>query len=148
MRAKEFDPSPKHKRPRLVWAIFIFYVFSVATTLLSFSLIRQGKVVLPPAEASIWAEMGAFDFVWSLLIGALGLYAAICLFQLRSIAARLFLILLIIQIVTSIWYAFTTNWGNFLFTHPSRAIAALLVWALAFAFWYYADRLKRCGVLT
>src|SRR5438552_2308612 len=94
--------AAESKRPKLVWVITIFYVCSAAFLLISFAAIRQDKVRLPPEEAAYMAQFGAFDFLWSLLWASVTLYAAICLFQLRAIAARLFLILLIIGLLNGL----------------------------------------------
>ncbi len=141
------QPPAKRKRPKLVWAILIFYVLGALFMLTGFAAIRQGKIPLAPDHAALLAEFGTFDFAWSIIMGALGLYAAICLFQLRAVAARLFLILVAIQFITLVWYGLTTNWLTYLLASPSQLFGYLSGLAFSVGFWYYADRLKRKGVL-
>ncbi len=136
------------KRPKLVWVITIVCVLFAVYTLTAFALLRTEMVPLTPAQEAILDEFGLGDVGWAFLTGAVGLFASIRLFQLRAVAARLFLILLVVQLSNSLWYGYASNGLAYLFSMPRALVGKLAALAVIFVIWYYAHRLKRKGILT
>ncbi len=135
-------------RPTLVWAIVILYVLFAAFTLAVFAHLRTGALPFTAAQEALLQEVPNGDVGWALLAGAVGLVAAIRLFQLRAVAARLFLILLGISLFNGVWYAYTSNGLAYLFSMPHVVAAKLIGLAVIFVTWSYAHRLKRTRTLT
>src|SRR2546428_13470013 len=81
---------PRGKRPKLVWLVFLFYLFSVSYTALSFYLVLSGSISVAPEQATYLRNLSAFDWTITVLTTTLNLVAAVSLFLLRKNAFSLF----------------------------------------------------------
>ena len=84
------ETQPRTKRPAGIWIVSVLYLLSAGWTFLSFVLIFGGVVDLNEAQRVYFASLGTLDWLLTLLIGAVGIVAAIALFLLRRIAVPLF----------------------------------------------------------
>lgn len=92
-------PSTRVKRPLLVWAILAFYLFSAAAW-----FVQSGMMLIGPPSGRLDAQghaYTAFDYFESAGFVGLKLYAAIMLFRLRRIAAKLFLAALVLNVIAT-----------------------------------------------
>ena len=135
------------KRPKLVWAITIFYVISVPFTLLSVLSVSTGQVPLSPAMQAYFDSLSAFDYSLTTLTGVLNVAGTISLFRLRKSAVWLFTINVGLGTSYSLWHTLTTNWMEVM-AEPGALGGAFVGWAIGLGIVFYAWRLKLKGVLT
>jgi hypothetical protein len=100
--------QPPAKRPKLVWLVFLFYLFSVVYTGLSFFPIFSA-ISGTPEQVAYFRNLSTFDWAIMGVIAALNLAGAISLIQLRKIAFPFFSISLALSILQTLVHAFTTN---------------------------------------
>ncbi len=142
-------PRPQYvavKRPRWVWVIFCFYLFSAAWVLLSFFLVYWGVVPLNPAQQAYLANLGILDFVATVGLTLLSFTAAVFLFCLQRTAVDLFAIALAYNLAFSLIHLLTTHWAQAF--GGSGIVGASFGWCIPVAVLLYARRLAREGVLT
>ena len=138
--------QPPAKRPKLVWAVFLFYLFSVSYTALSFYLILSGSISVAPEQATYLRNLSAFDWAITVLTTTLNLVAAVSLFLLRKIAFHLFAASLVLGFLQTLVHAITTNFVAAL--GGPGAIGILIGYAISIAVCTYAWRLKARGALV
>jgi hypothetical protein len=137
--------QPSTKRPKLVWVVFFFYLFSVVYTGLSFFAIFSGSIYTPE-QIAYFRNLSTLDWTILGVTATLNLAGATSMFQLRKIAFPLFAASLALSILQTLVHAFTTN-----FTTTVGSAGALGVgigFAIAIAVCVYAWRLKERGVLA
>src|SRR5882672_11227699 len=100
--------APPAKRPKLVWVVFLFYLFSVVYTGLSFFAIFSGSIYTPE-QVAYFRNLSTFDWAILGVTAALNLAGATSIFQLRKIAFTLFATSLALSILHTLVHAFTTN---------------------------------------
>ena len=132
------------KRPKLVWVVFLFYLFSVGYTALSFYLILSGSISAPE-QATYLRNLSVFDWAITGLTAALNLAGAISIFLLRRIAFSLFMTSLALSILLTLVHAFTTNLTTAL--GGAGALGLAFGYAISIAVCTYAWKLKARGVL-
>ncbi len=135
------------KRPKLVWAITIFFVISVLLLLLSAFLVLTGQVPLSPAMQAYFDSLSAFEYSFSILTAVLNVAGAISLFRLRIFAVWLFAINVGLGTFYALWHTLTTNWLEAM-AEAGGLGGAFLGWAIGLGIVFYAWRLKQKGVLT
>jgi len=135
------------KRPKLVWAITIFYVISVPFTLLSVLSVSTGQVPLSPAMQAYFDSLSVFDYSLTTLVAALNVAGAISLFRLRTSAVWLLTVALGLNGFLSLSHALTTNWIEAM-AEASGLGGIFLGWLIALGIVFYTWRLKQKGVLT
>jgi hypothetical protein len=133
------------KRPKLVWAIFIFYLFSTMWTILSFYLAWSGSLPLTPQLREYLHGLNIFDYGLTVVGAVLTVVAAVALFRLRRSAVSLFWTLLAFQAV--LWF-----WGIVIKGSPevlrgNTRIYALTGNAIMFGVCLYSERLGKRGIL-
>ncbi len=137
----------KVKRPKLVWAITIFFAISVPFMLLSVFLALTGRVPLGPAMQAYYESLSAFDYGLSILMGVLNVVGAISLFRLRKSAVWLFAVALGLNGLLALSYTLSTNWIEAM--AETGVLGDVFVgWAIGLGIVFYAWRLKHKGVLT
>jgi len=137
--------QPPAQRPKLVWVVFLFYLFSVVYTGLSFFPIFSA-ISVTPEQVAYFRNLSTFDWAIMGVIAALNLAGATSMIQLRKIAFPLFATSLALSILQTLVHAFTTN-----FTTALGGVGALSVgigFAIAIAVCVYAWRLRERGVLV
>jgi heme/copper-type cytochrome/quinol oxidase subunit 4 len=137
--------QPPAKRPKVVWVVFLFYLFSVGYTALSFYLVLSGLISVAPEQATYIRNLSAFDWAITGLTATLNLAGAISIFLLRKIAFPLFAISLALSILLTLVHAFTTNLTAAL--GGSGAIGIAIGYAISIVVCTYAWKLKARGVL-
>jgi len=138
--------GPPVKRPKLVWVVFLFYLFSVAYTALSFFLIFSGAISVTAEQAAYFRNLSVFDWATTALTSTLNLVAAVSLFLLRKIAFYLFAASLVLGFLQTLVHAITTNFVAAL--GGPGAIGVLIGYAISIAVCTYAWRLKTRGALV
>lgn len=134
------------KRPKLVWTVFLFFLFSVGYTALSFYLVYSGSVRVMPDQAAFFSSLSVFDHTMTVVIAALNIAGAISLFLLRKIAFHFFAASLIIGILATVVHAMTKNFLVAL--GGSGAVGMIIGYGISIAVCVYAWKLKARGVLV
>jgi len=138
--------QPRGKRPKLVWAVFLFYVLSVGYTALSFFLIFSGVFPVTPEQATYFGNLSVFDWAITALTGSLNVAGAIAIFLLRKIAFYLFSAAFVLVILQTLVHTITTNFVTAL--GGPGAVGALIGYGILLAVCVYAWNLKGRGVLV
>lgn len=140
------------RRPRLVWAIFLFYAIS-----LGFSLIMQlemslGLAKLPPESQALVDSMPMSARLFGYGSGILSMVAATYLWLLRRGALPLFSATLVLQIGYTLWQCLPGGMYGNMFSQN-----AVMAWTTVFSvclgmlmlvgIWWYTFHLWRRGVL-
>ena len=94
-------------RPKLVWAISIFYVISFIFTGFSFYAVYSGLVPLDEAQKAYFDSMSAFDHIASVVLVAVSFSGAILLFRLKRLAFHFFVGAFGTGLLMTIWHAFS-----------------------------------------
>jgi hypothetical protein len=138
--------QPPARRPKLVWIVFLFYLFSVAYTALSFLLVFLGWISVTPEQAAYFRSLSVFDWTITGVTAALNLAGAISIFLLRKSAFPLFASSLGLSILQTLMHAYTTNFIAAL--GGPGALGVLIGFAISIAVCAYAWRLKAQGILV
>ena len=138
--------SARRRRPRLVWAIFIWYVFSAGYTLLSFALIFAGRVPLSAEASRYLSSLSPLDYTVTILALLLNLGGAVALLLLRQAAPHLFSAALLLNIVSVALHALTKGLVAALGT--GGPIGLILGYGIAALVCVYAWQLYARGMLT
>jgi hypothetical protein len=138
--------QPPARRPKLVWIVFLFYLFSVAYTALSFLLVFLGWISVTPEQAAYFRSLSVFDWTITGVTAALNLAGAISIFLLRKSAFPLFASSLGLSLLQTLVHAYTTNFIAAL--GGPGALGVLIGFAVSIAVCAYAWRLKAQGILV
>jgi hypothetical protein len=133
------------KRPKLVWAITVFYVVSAISSGFSLYVIFTGAVPLSAARAEYFKSLTVVDHGITIFLSAANLLGAGYLFAMRRQAPYLFTAALAVNVCLSVWQAARNNWLGAL-SGPGF-VGVLIGWAIAFGICVYSWRLLREGVL-
>jgi len=140
------DNQSIRKRPKKVWLISVFYLFSAGFILLSFYLINSGKVPLSEAQQTYFASLNPLDYFFSITLGVINMSGAISLFLLRKVAYPLFVCALALRFVLSGWFALNKGWLAVL--GGTGGVSPLIGWGISIAVCIYTKRLINRGVLV
>jgi hypothetical protein len=91
------------KRPKLVWAIIAYYIVSVSASFLGWAALYAGVVKMTPAELAFYAGLSIFDYLVTLSLCLVTLFAVYFLYGMRAVSVTLFTIALGINLAYSIW---------------------------------------------
>ncbi|MBI4526361.1 MAG: hypothetical protein HY695_21385 [Deltaproteobacteria bacterium] len=138
--------SGNFKRPRWVWVIFGFYLLSVGWTLLSFALVFSGAIPMNAAQQEYFASLGVLDYISSIGVGLISIWAAVLLFRLRKSAAPAFGLALALNTGLTLVHLLTKNWAEAL--GGSGLVGAFLGWVTLGCVFLYTRRLRRRGLLA
>jgi hypothetical protein len=138
--------QPPAKRPKLVWVVFLFYLFSVLYTGLSFFFVFSGSIFITPEQAAYFRSLSVFDWTITGVTAALNLAGAISIFLLRKSAFPLFASSLGLSLLQTLMHAYTTNFIAAL--GGPGALGVLIGFAISIAVCAYAWRLKAQGILV
>ncbi|MHA1558767.1 MAG: hypothetical protein ACTSXG_03065 [Alphaproteobacteria bacterium] len=135
------------KRPILVRAVFIFYLFSSAFVLLAFYSIYFCNIPMDPARKAYIESFTAIDIVLSLIILMLCLTGAIVLFCLRKQAFYFFVFHLASSLMITVWYIFSKSF--------MKTLSIVGGWKTLFFGWgmdiiilLYIKKLEKRGILS
>lgn len=137
--------QPRGERPKLVWAVFLFYILSAGFNLLLFALVYSGLLPVTPDPAAYYRNLSIFDWVVTVLSGLLHVGGAIAIFLLRKIAFYLFSAAFVLVILEILVHTYTSNFIDAL--GGPGAVGTLLVYGILLAVCIYAWRLSSRGVL-
>jgi hypothetical protein len=138
--------DPVRKRTAWIWAISIFYLFSVGWTLLSFVLIYTGTISVNPAQRAYLDSLSTFDLGVSVLIGLLNLSGVVALFVLNRVAVKLFVIALAASVLVALWHAATKGWLQAL--GGPGFMGTIIGFGISAAVCIYAWKLTKKGILA
>ena len=136
--------KPTRKRPKLVWAVFFFYIISVGYTVSFFFRVFYPILVTPGHEVD-YRNLLTFDLVVTALTGIFNLAGAIAILRLRKIAFYLFAISFVIGILQGLVNTFTTNFSTAL--GGTGIVSNFFGFGVLFAVCLYAWRLKARRIL-
>ena len=134
------------KRPLGVWLICVFYVLSIASTLISLAAVLTGTAELTPAQQRYFASLGPVDYLGNVLILAISGWAIFELFELRKAAVRALIIVLIMNLGLTAFHLLATNWVEAV--GSSGIYRVVVSWAVLAVVLVYAWMLQREGVLV
>lgn len=134
------------KRPKWVWIIVAFYVFSLGWTLLSFAFMFSGAISLNAAQDEYFASLNILDYLSSTGIGLVTIWAVFLLFRLRKNAVRALGVALALNVGLTFIHMLTKSWAAAL--GGSGFVGVLLGWMILGLVFLYARRLDRGGVLV
>lgn len=142
----DIPAQPAAKRPKLVWVIFLFYLFSAGYTLLSFLLIFSGALPLNAAQATYFHNLSALAISVAVVISLLNLAGAVMLFRLRKVAPLLFIAAFAITLAQTLQQIVMTNLIAAL-AASGGVIGLAIGYAISAAVCIYAWKLKTRGAL-
>lgn len=98
------------KRPKWVWAISIFYSFSIVSAIYSFYVIYSGSIPLNEVQKEYFESLNFIDMALTFVSSMLTLSAAITLFLLKKITIKLWAAIFVFSAFAHLYSAFTTNY--------------------------------------
>src|SRR5262245_25847699 len=101
------DITSTRRRRKLVWAVFLWFVFSAGYTLLSFLFVHSGAIAVNAEQAAYFRDLSALDYVFMLVTAGLNIAGAISLLRFRKIAFNLFVTALVLAVCATAIHAFT-----------------------------------------
>ena len=133
-------------RPLAVWVISIFYLLSIASTLVSLAAIVTGIVHVTAEQQRYFASLGPVDYVGNSVILLISAWAVVELFLMRKAAVRAFMIALVMNVGLTIFHLLATNWQEAV--GRTGLFTVIMSWCVSVGVLLYAKKLQRRGVLT
>jgi hypothetical protein len=133
------------KRPKLVWAIFVFYALSLLYKGVVYYAIFAGAVPLNEAQQAYFDSFTSLDHIASLILALASLVAVIFLFQMRKLAFPFMVGTFAAGLLVTLWHWSTKSWLPALVS--GGILAAVVGWAIQIAICVYCWNLVRRGVL-
>jgi hypothetical protein len=134
------------RRPKLVWVVFLWFVFSVGYTLLSFLLIHSGAIAIRPEQAAYLRSLSALDYALMLATAGLTIAGAVSLFLLRKAAFYLFVAPLVLSLCATMVHALSK--GFLAALGGPGTVGMFIGYAVLAAVCVYTWKLKARGVLA
>ena len=94
--------APPLVRPGWVWGIFIFYLITFASALMTQVVMRTGFLPVRPEQQAVMQAMSAADYVVALVIGTLQMVGATLLWRLRRQALPVLMLGLTLSTANSV----------------------------------------------
>ena len=133
------------KRPRWIWVISIFYLFSTGWTLLSLLMYSAGNLSFSSSQNAYFSSLSSFDYFIMILTMLINISGAITLFFLRRIAYYFFSKNLALIIITSFWHAVSKNF--FEAFGLGGIFGTAIGWIIFAQVCFYSQKLIQRGVL-
>jgi hypothetical protein len=128
-----------------VWVIAIFYLLSIASTLVSLAAMVTGIVPATPAQQRYFDSLGPVDYLGNLLILLISAWAVVEFFRMRKAAVRAFVIALAMNVGLTAFHLIATNWRE---AAGGSGLATVIVsWIVSVGVLLYAQKLLDRGVL-
>lgn len=144
--ANEVGTQASTRRPKLVWVVLLWFLFSAGYTILSFVLIYSGSISATPEQAAYLRGLSPLDHALPLTIGSLNIAGAVSLFLLRRVAFQLFIIALVVSLLATVAHAVSRS---FLVALGGAGAAGLVIgYGILVAVCLYTWRLRARGVLV
>lgn len=134
------------RRPKLVWVVFLWFLFSAGYTIISLLLVYSGFISGTPEQAAYLKSLSALDHTLTVAIVSLNIVGAVSMFLLRRVAFHLFTIALVASILVTVAHAVSK--GFLAALGGTGAVGMLIGYAILIAVCLYAWRLKARGVLV
>jgi hypothetical protein len=128
-----------------VWVIAIFFLLSMASTLVSLAAVVTGIEPVTPAQQRYFDSLGPVDYLGNLLILLISAWAVVEFFLLRKAAVRAFVIALAMNVALTAFHLMATNWREA--AGGSGLPTVIVSWIVSVAVLLYAQNLQRRGVL-
>ena len=129
-----------------VWVISIFYLLSIASTLVSLAAVVTGIVEVTPAQRRYFTSLGPVDYLGNSLILLISGWAVVEFFFLRKAAVRAFVVALVMNVALTAFHLLATNWKEA--AGGSGLLTVIVSWIVSVGVLLYARTLQRHGVLT
>ena len=128
-----------------MWVIAIFYLLSIASTLVSLALVLTGMVEITRAQQQYFDSLGPFDYLGTALILLISAWAFAEFFLMRKAAVRAFVIALVMNVALTAFHLIATNWEE---AAGGSGLATVIVsWIVSVCVLLYARSLERRGLL-
>jgi hypothetical protein len=137
--------AKSRKRPVLVWIIALFYILSGGWTIISFTLILSGAVVLNEPEQAYFDAQTNLDILLTIIIGAANLSGAIFLLLLRRYAYYCFLGAFSLSILLTAYHILFKNWLTVI--GGPGLLGSIIGWLISIAIILYAKKLITNSIL-
>ena len=129
-----------------MWVIAIFYLLSMASTLVSLAAVLTGIVPVTEAQQRYFDSLGPVDYLGNLLILFISMWAVIEFFMMRKAAVRAFLFALALNVSLTMFHLIATNWRE---AAGGSGLATVVVsWIVSVGVLVYARTLLNRGLLT
>ena len=126
--------------------IAVFYLLSIASTLVSLAAVVTGIVQVTPAQQRYFDSLGPIDYLGNSLILLISAWAVLEFFLMRKAAVRAFIIALVMNVALTAFHLVATNWRE---AAGGSGLATVVVsWIVSVAVVLYAKNLQHRGLLT
>jgi len=144
--ANEVGTEASTRRPKLVWVVLLWFLFSAGYTILSFVLIYSGLISVTPEQAAYLRSLSPLDYTLTLAIASLNIAGAVSLFLLRRVAFQLFTIALVASLLATVAHAVSK--GFLAALGGTGAVGLVIGYGILVLVCLYTRRLKARGVLV
>ena len=134
------------KRPKTVWAIFIWNILSIAVISISLWSIYSGAIPLKPKSAAYFNNLTFIEHFFTAALIFLNLSGTIALFMLKKISVPLLFSALAINVLWNLIEKFVSHQPTT--SGPGSLIGTLIGLGISLAICIYAQRLRTNGVLA
>lgn len=145
-RATGANAQASTERPRLVYAIFFYYLIVAIFTALASYFLWSYAGSLPSEQGTYYPNLSALDWAFVVLSATLNFAGAISLFLLRRFAVHFFTANIAISALYTLASAIKTNWIAAL--GGTGAIGELVGYAILLGACVYSWKLRVRGVLA
>ena len=129
-----------------MWVIALFYLMSIASTLVSLAAVLTGIVAVTPEQQRYFDSLGPVDYLGNVLILLISAWAVVEFFLMRKAAVRAFVIALIMNVGLTAFHLLATNWRE---AAGGSGLATVIVsWIVSVGVLLYAKQLLHRGLLT
>lgn len=129
-----------------MWVIAIFYLLSMASTLVSLAAVLTGIVPVTEAQQRYFDSLGPVDYLGNSLILFISAWAVVEFFMMRKTAVRAFVFALALNVSLTMFHLIATNWRE---AAGGSGLATVVVsWIVSVGVLVYARTLLRRGLLT
>jgi hypothetical protein len=126
-------------RPALVWIIFVYYMFSVVATLITYGVVLSGVLNLSDEVMQSFTKLAATDYAISIAFMLLNTVACILLFRLRKSSFYFFCISIVFSLSVFLGKGLmhgtlaSGSWSSYIpiaFGHIIKLAICIYVWRL------------------
>lgn len=133
------------KRPRLVWAILIWYLAALVSSSLSITAVYSGSLDLPPEKVAYFARLTPADHLITVMVAVLNASGAIALFMFRRMSFNLLSTAFTLNVLAAFLQLVRSGLSGAL--SAGGVIGLLIGYGVTLSVCVYAWKLKKDGVL-
>lgn len=133
------DGVESRKRPGWVWAISVFYAFSLISTPFTLYMVYAGTLPMSPEQKSYYSSLGITGWFMSFASLAIMAVAVISFFLMKKTSIKAWLALNIVSVLGLIYNAAATNW--LAAVGMAGLVSSVIGVAITMSIYFYAKRL-------